>query len=241
MRNLLLATVAAAAFAAPAFAADLPSRSVAPAFVAPVPVFFSWTGFYVGGQAGYGWNDSRWSSVAPSAFASFNNDAEGFVGGGHVGYNYQINQFVVGIEGQMNYTDISATTGASFGGTARTRQNYLGDINGKLGFAFDRVMVYATGGVAFTDYDFTAPTPAPFLNYGGGSRTGYTVGAGIDYAITNNWIAGVQYKYYDFGSRTSASTPAFNNVRFNNEENVVMGRISYKFGSSPLGAVVAKY
>jgi outer membrane immunogenic protein len=241
MRKLLLATVAAAALGAPAFAADLPVRSAPPAFVAPVPVMFSWTGFYAGLDAGYGWNDSTWRSVGAPPFGNFNTDGDGFVGGGHVGFNYQMNQFVIGIEGMINWADIrgSALCAGAPGTSCRTKQDWIGDINLRAGFAIDRALIYATGGVAFTDYSFDQTT-APTLSWGGGSRTGWTIGVGLDYAITNNWIAGIQYKYYDFGSSTSNSAPAGTNVNFRETENVILARISYKFGA-PAAPVVARY
>jgi outer membrane immunogenic protein len=242
MRKLLLASVAAAALSAPAFAADLPARSAPPAFTAPVPIAFSWTGFYAGLDAGYGWNESSWRNVGAPVFANFNTDGDGFVGGGHIGYNYQINQFVVGLEGMINFTDIrgSALCSGVVGTNCRTKQDWLADINVRAGFAIDRALIYATGGVAFTEYGFDQ-TVAPTVSWGNSSRTGWTIGVGLDYAITNNWIAGVQYKYYDFDSTTRNSSPAGTNVNFRNTENVILARISYKFGGPAGGAVVAKY
>jgi outer membrane immunogenic protein len=241
MRKLLLASVAAAALSAPAFAADLPSRSLAPAFTAPVPIAFSWTGFYAGLDAGYGWNDSRWQNTGAPVFANFNTDGNGFVGGAHVGFNWQMNQFVVGVEGMLNYSDVRGNNLCSglAGTNCRTTQDWIGDINLRAGFAIDRALIYATGGIAFTDYNFNQ-TIAPTVSWGAGSRTGWTIGVGLDYAITNNWIAGLQYKYYDFGSSTSGSSPAGTTVRFRETESVVLARISYKFGG-PSSSVLARY
>jgi outer membrane immunogenic protein len=237
MRKIFLSLLASVGLAGSAYAADLPARTAPPAFVPPAPVAFSWTGFYAGLNAGYAWNESRWSPSGP--FGAFSNDGDGFIGGGHVGYNWQINQFVVGLEGQINWLDMRSSTGCSFGGTCRTKQDWLGDINLRAGYAFDRALIYATGGVAFTDYSFSSPSPAPGLSYGAGSRTGWTIGVGLDYAITDNWIAGIQYKYYDFGSRSSASSPAFNTVSFREHENVIQARLSYKFGG-PAAPVLAR-
>ena len=244
MRKVLLLSVAFSAMAAAsAIAADLPSRSSAPAFVAPLaPISFSWTGFYAGLNAGYGWNSSGWRNVGAPVFTNFNTDGNGFVGGGHAGFNYQMSQFVFGLEGNVDYSGVrgSAQCSTNVGSVCRTKQSWLGDIDGRLGFGIDRAMIYGTGGVAFTNYSFTNPTPAPTTSWGAGSRTGWTVGGGLDYAVTNNWIAGIGYKYYDFGTSTSNSTPAGTNVKFRETENVVSARLSYKFGG-PLGGVVAKY
>ena len=239
MRSILLASVAAAALiSGSAFAADLPSRSSAPAFAAPAPIAYNWTGFYLGVNAGYGWNSSGWRNAGAPVFTNFNTNGDGFVGGGHVGYNWQMNQFVFGLEGNADYSSVrgSNTCAGGAGSICRTKQSWVGDIDARLGFAADRALIYATGGVAFTNYSFTSPTiPA---SWGAGSRTGWTIGGGIDYAITNNWIAGISYKYYDFGSATS--TAAATTVRFRETESVIAARLSYKFGG-PAGAVVAKY
>jgi outer membrane immunogenic protein len=241
-RILLLSAAASALVAGSAVAADLPNRSAAPAFTAPAPraVTFDWSGFYAGLNAGYAWNTSRWSAVAPTVFTTFNTDGDGFVGGGFAGFNWQMNQFVLGLEGQLKYSGMrgSAVCAGIAGTVCRTSQDWIGDIDVRAGFAADRALIFATGGVAFTNYKFTNPTPAPTTTWGAGSRTGWTVGIGLDYAITNNWIAGLEYKYYDFGSATSNSTPAGTNVRFKETESTVMGRVSYKFstGGSPIAA-----
>ncbi len=244
MRKHLLLSVAFSAIASgAALAADLPSRSAPPAFSEPIaPVAFNWTGFYAGLNAGYGWNTSGWRNVAAPVFTNFNTDGDGFVGGGFAGFNYQMNQFVVGIEGNLEYSGIkgSNTCSGIAGTVCRTSQSWIGDLNGKLGFAADRALIYATGGVAFTDYSFTNPSPAPTQAWGAGSRVGWTLGAGLDYAVTNNWIAGLSYKYYDFGSSTSNSTPAGTNVKFRETESTLLARIGYKFGG-PAGGVVARY
>ncbi len=238
MRSFLLASAAAAALlSGSAFAADLPVRSSAPAFAAPAPILFSWTGFYAGLNAGYGWNNSSWRNVGAPVFTNFSTNGDGFVGGGHLGFNYQINQFVFGLEGNLDWVDVRASSLCAGGpNTCTTKQNWLADISGRAGFAADRALIYATGGVAFTEYKFSSNIPS---TWGAGSRTGWTLGGGIDYAITNNWIAGLSYKYYDFGSSTSTAGGIA--VKFRETENVIAARLSYKFGSPAAGAVVAKY
>ena len=244
MKSVFLGLAASTALlSGSAFAADLPSRSPAPApaYVAPVS-FYSWSGFYAGLNAGYGWNNSRWSALAPTVFNSFRTDGNGFVGGGHVGYNWQFGSLVAGLEGNLNFADIRGSAQCStFAGTVcRTRQNYIGDIDLRLGYAIDRALLYATGGVAFTDYKFSQPAGAPPATFGSSSRTGWTVGGGLDYALTNNWVIGVAYKYYDFGSSNVGSTPPGTTARIRNDESTILGRISYRFGG-PAGGVVARY
>ena len=243
-KQLLLSAAISVIAASAALAADLPSRTSAPSFEAPVeaPIAFNWTGFYAGLNGGYGWNSSSWQSVGAPAFTNFSNNAGGFVGGVTAGYNYQINQFVVGIEGNAEYSGVRASgaCGAVVGSNCKTKQSWIGDLDGKIGIGIDRALIYATGGVGFTDYSFSSPTPAPAMSWAGGSRVGWTLGAGMDYAITNNWVAGVTYKYYDFGTQTQNSSPAGTNVKFRETENTLLGRVMYKFGA-PASGVVARY
>src|SRR6202030_2799234 len=146
-RKMLLASVGAIALTgSAAFAADLPSRAPPPVYLPPPPIF-TWTGIYVGAQIRGAWG-------SPS----------GVIGGGHVGFNYQIpgwNWFsssgvVIGVEGTVDGTSLSKTTVVTFpgdfgGGTlsAHTSADIQGSIRGRLGIAWDRVLIYGTGGVAF--------------------------------------------------------------------------------------------
>lgn len=193
MKKILLSTVALAGLTAGATAADLPSRRLAPAPYVAVPVF-TWTGFYVGVNAGYGFSDNNsarsltaynvaganaplGSQISGGAFGS-NNNRDGFVGGGQVGYNYQMGNFVIGLEGDIQYTDFGnnrrgsafATYGSngnlvgpanvgSAGNVAffnnntlgANRSDFFGTVRGRIGYAMDRVLVYGTGGAAFRD------------------------------------------------------------------------------------------
>ncbi|WP_027170764.1 porin family protein [Methylobacterium sp. 10] len=202
MKKLLTSFAAFTALTAAATAADLPRRAAPPVFV-PVPVF-TWTGAYFGINAGYGFdagsNSDRYVLPGGSVLNSFtrdtlvlttnnNNNLEGFVGGGQVGYNYQFTPgsgLVVGLEADAQYTDFgnksrlvngSITDGVDTVGV-RVRvpgneMNFFGTVRGRVGYAFDRVLFYGTGGFAYGD---------------GGTgrddfRTGYTAGGGIEYAM----------------------------------------------------------
>lgn len=208
MRNLLLSTVALVALAgSSALAADLPSTKATPIYVAPAPAF-TWTGFYIGADFGGGWANLNDTSGA----ANVSRTGSGVIGGGHVGYNYQINQFVLGLEGDFLGSGISGSKyfGLPLDATDKTNQDWLGSINGRLGVAYDRALFYAIGGTAFTEGtanvtagSITGPIVAGFglpttvsLSH---SFTGYDIGGGVEYAITNNWIGRAEYRYYDFG------------------------------------------
>ena len=147
MKKYLLASVAALGLVAAgaASAADLPSRKgpvVAPAYIPPV---FTWTGFYVGANAGYAWGNVNAGDAFFSGRTVSIGDIDGFIGGGQIGYNYQIGQFVVGLEADLQGADLSATSG--FGDRVRT--DYFGTVRARLGFAVDRWMPYITGGWAY--------------------------------------------------------------------------------------------
>jgi outer membrane immunogenic protein len=164
-------------------------------------------------------------------FATFDTNGSSFIGGGHVGYNYQWGQVVLGAEGDLQWLNINASAQCSttVGSVCNTKQNTLGSIRGRIGYAgFDRFLVYATGGVALTRYSF-AETALFLQSWGSSTRTGWTVGDGVEYAITNNWIAGVEFRYYDFSNQTLASNITGGLVNFKETESTLVGRVSYKF------------
>jgi len=227
--------------AVPALAADLPSRKEAPAFIAPAPVY-SWTGFYIGADIGGGWSELNSTTVAGAAF---NSSAAGVVGGGRIGYNYQINQFVIGLEGDFYGTGIGQTKYfPSIDATVNTSQNWLASINGVAGFAIDRTLLYVIGGVAWADAS-SAFTPG--ASYNGAANftvshtyTGYDIGGGVAYAFTPNWIGHVEYRHYGFGSWNYPANVIATRTRATLNDNVFTVGVSYKFGAPP-APVVAKY
>ncbi len=225
IRKLLLASVGAVALAGSAVAADLPSRAPPPVYVPPVPIF-TWTGVYLGGQIGYAWgnNNITWGDTYGN-WGSFNEQGNGVIGGAHVGYNLQLGQWVVGLEGDVDGSSISHNNNtqsfyAPYVGAYVTGVNYTtsagvqGSIRGRVGVAWDRVLLYGTGGVAFAGVNANINTPgfvygtSNAYSFGGGydsassTRVGWTVGGGIEYAVTNNWSVRAEYRYADFGHNT---------------------------------------
>jgi outer membrane immunogenic protein len=269
-RQFLLASVGAIVLTGSAFAADLPTRQPPPVYVPPVPIF-SWTGLYLGGQVGYAWaNDPANVAAAtpadefgPASFdtASFSSRPQGVIGGAHIGYNLQINQWVVGLEGSVDGTSISTSITKSIFApdfsnilTVGTQASIQGSIRARAGIAWDRAMIYATGGAAFTgiknnysvvDLDFEDfATPESISK----TRAGWTVGGGIEYAITNNWSVRAEYRYSDFGHYSdypfvALTVPAGISgwVQHHLTENQAQVGFSYKFGSPAAAPVVAKY
>ena len=258
LRRLLLASAGAIAFAGSAFAADLPSPAPPPVYIPPAPIF-TWTGIYVGAQIGYAWGTSN-VNVTDSFgdFVSFQSNNSGVIGGGHVGYNLQFNQFVVGLEGDVDGTSLSKTRSGSpfiegLGSvpvTVSTKADIMGSIRGRVGYAWDRVLIYGTGGVAFAGVEGTIYGPFGGQVSASSTRVGWTVGGGLEYAITNNWSIRAEYRYAQFGHSSFAADNAFATPglaalgviasRTTNLNRVEVG-VSYKFDTAAPAPVVAKY
>lgn len=219
MKRVLLACVSAAALIGlfgQAQAADLGRQPIAkaPPYVAP---YYNWTGFYVGINAGGGWGDSTWTGVA-SGF-----DTSGGLVGGTIGYNMQLGQAVVGLEGDINWSGISGSGVCAFG--CQTQNNWFGTVRGRLGYAWDRFMPYVTGGLAFGDIEANAV--APFAS-ASTTNAGWALGAGVEFAMSPNWSAKVEYLHLDLSDFTcTVCAPAPTNVDFS--ANILRGGLNYKF------------
>jgi outer membrane immunogenic protein len=249
MRNFLLSTVALAALAGQAFAADLPSRKEAPVYIAPAPVF-SWTGFYGGVDIGGSWgNANLW---VPGAVYTFSHNAtnNGVIGGGFVGYNYQVNNFVIGLQGEFDGTGTgnSRYTAAPLGilnyvYQSSFNQNWIASIDGRLGYALDRTLLYVVGGAAWSDNSAHLNNLTTGANWSqSNTRSGYDFGGGVEYAFTNNWTGRIEYRYYNFGSNNYSTPNAYLGSTFYRTtltNNVVRVGLAYKFGAPE--PVVAKY
>lgn len=248
----LAATVMGVIASGSASAADLGRPIYKAPVMSAVPVA-NWSGFYIGGHAGYGWGDADYDLFAGNGYTpagvagSFSHTMDGFMGGGHLGFNWQMGAFVAGLEGSFTWSDLRRDNVASpfFPATDafHTRLNWVSTITPRIGFAANNWLFYVKGGVAFGDIEtnITTALPSPVTtNSTSETRVGWTAGAGLEYAFTPNWIIGVEGNYYDFGTITTnqASTP----VGFLRNDDVtvtawsVLGRLSYKFGPGPLMA-----
>jgi outer membrane immunogenic protein len=221
MKRVFLALVGLAALTGTAAAADLPPRMApAPYYKAPAEVqVYNWTGFYIGINGGGGFGRSQWDSTG-----SF--DLSGGLVGGTVGYNYQFGQAVVGVEGDIDWADINGTTNTACPFGCKTTDNWLSTVRGRLGYAADRFMPFITGGAAFGD--IRASTPG----FAGASNTeaGWTVGAGLEFAIAGNWTAKAEYLYVNLGKFNcgiSCGALATDNVSFTT--NIVRAGVNYRF------------
>lgn len=241
MKKYLLGTAAlvALAIATPAAAADMGARMPmkAPPMMAPV---WNWTGFYIGINGGYGWNDSRWT-LQPGGFGDGSHGADGGTVGGQIGYNWQFGGWVVGLEAQGNWADFSGSHNSPIflapSVTNRTKIDAFGLFTGKVGYAWNNVMVYAKGGAAVqsVDYDRRFTVGGATISTADEVRWGGAVGAGLEYAFTPNWSAGIEYNHMFMGRRDVSFAPAPNVVeRVRLDSDVFTGRINYRFGGPAL-------
>ena len=196
-------------------------RILAPIYKAPpAPVVrpLNWTGFYIGGHVGAGWADKDWNNLAASSGGSFighlgSVSANGFVGGVQGGYNFQSGQWLFGVETAWTWTNLKGSFLTPDGFLeASSKINWIGTVVGRAGITFDRVALYVGGGGAWTkEKDNLIETTDPGAAWAGSdTKSGWTVLAGIEYAIDPHWSARVEYNYYDFGTSTltlNALTP----------------------------------
>jgi outer membrane immunogenic protein len=246
MRRVKLALVGLAGatmLSGAALAADMGR----PVYKAPpagaLPVAYDWTGFYVGGHVGYGWADKDWRDAFGLATT---HTSDGFLGGGQVGFNYQINQFVLGVEGDVSWANLTGSSTQTFGlaapvtSTFNTDVEWTATLTGRLGVAFDRWLVYGKGGVAWAGDRFStnrflpAGTTAEITD----TRWGWTAGAGVEYAFAPQWSAKLEYNYMDFGTRSYTFAPGVA-TDIDQQIHAVKFGINYKFGGG--GPIMARY
>jgi outer membrane immunogenic protein len=197
MKRALLSTTAAVsllATATAALAADMPARRPLPpqaTVKAPPPLLFDWSGFYAGLHGGYAWGRSSFDYPGdPSgSFA-----ADGWLLGGVLGVNYQAGQTVIGLEADLNWTDLSGSAACTVG-ICQTTNSWLGTVRGRLGYAVDRFMPYVTGGVAFGDVEANVPG----VGTASDTRVGWTAGVGAEYALSEKMSWKTEYLYVDLG------------------------------------------
>jgi outer membrane immunogenic protein len=198
--------------ALPAAAADLPRPAP---YIPPLPVF-TWTGFYAGVNLGGGWGGrATFTPVNFPGVGTFSTgERSGFVGGGHFGYNWQYGGLVAGIEADIDGVAADRPTrtftpaiGLGTFTVSGGGGGYLGSVRGRIGYAVDRFLVFGTGGFAYGGVNrptvtFQAPGGGAGVVYANGNdhtATGFAVGGGLEYAVTDNWIVRGEYLFYDLG------------------------------------------
>ena len=215
----------AATMALPSFATDLPRRPYykAPVYVGPA---FTWNGLYIGVNGGYGWATSNWSSAVTSGAPK----VKGWLVGGTVGYNMQTGPWVWGLEVDADISTIKgSTTGGSGVCTApgcETRNRWFGTGRFRVGYAWDRLLPYITGGAAFGDVKMSPNTGFSETK----TKFGWTVGAGVEYAFGGPWSAKVEYLYTDLGkSSCSAASCGGTDTDVSFRANIARVGVNYRF------------
>jgi outer membrane immunogenic protein len=268
MKKIALAAAALVVGTVSASAADLAARPYTKA-PAPIAAVYNWTGFYIGGHAGWGWNEGNTSTnflPSPGAFGAapfgVSQRHNGGMAGGQIGFNYQVNSIVWGIEADISWVDwdrgYTVAPLLTFPGlapipawfqTAATDMNWFGTVRGRLGFAVNNWMFYGTGGLAYADVRHSVTTsffpPAVYTGTSDDTRFGWTAGAGFEWGFVPNWSLKAEYLYYDLGNTTVTGvapgfTPPFSTTTtFENKGHIARVGINYRFGGA--GAVVARY
>jgi outer membrane immunogenic protein len=236
--------VAATAIATPALAADLPQPppplpQAPAAYIPPPPPVYNWGGIYFGLNGGYGFGNSEWSPASGTGTGNFN--VSGGLVGGTLGANFQSGEFVFGVEGDLDWTDIkgnvSSTTICPSGGTTsctfQTENDWLATLRGRFGYAFDRVLVYGTAGGAFGNIKPQLSVP-PIVGSSNSTEFGWTAGAGLEFALALNWTARIEYLFVDLSKGSFscglAQCTSVTTVPVSFDASLVRIGLDYKFG-----------
>lgn len=248
MKKFLLAGAALSALVTGnvANAADMPAYKAPP----PMPAYYNWSGFYLGGFAGGAWGRTDVNSVAPGTLGNTDLRGAGVLAGATVGVNYQVGYWVLGIEGDFAWANFNGnrtcpSTLIPINATlltCHTKIESISTVAGRLGYAWDNVLLFAKGGGAWKkgseSITFNA-TGQPFDQVTD-NRGGWTVGGGLEFGFTPNWSAKVEYDYMDFGSkRVTGILPAFLDWNVKEQVHAVKFGVNYRFGG--YGPVYANY
>ena len=242
MRKFLLGAVGLVALgmAAPASAADLAAR---PYTKAPPPMIaiYDWTGFYIGGNGGWGSSRNCWGivPVGGAIIPDGCSDRSGGLIGGQIGYRWQANQFVFGLEAQGDWADLHGSRVSLFDPrfTLGTKTDGIGLFTGQIGYAWNAALLYMKGGAAVTSnrYDITTTLGGVGLASASSTRWGATVGVGFEYGFTPNWSAGIEYDHLFMGDSNNSFSVvnpllAGSLNRISQDVDMVTLRVNYRFG-----------
>jgi len=192
MRTFLFAGAAFLLTAVPAWSAD--------SIVAAPVASFNWSGAYLGAEIGYGWGKSHhFTQTTPASTPKFTLD--GALGGVTAGYNYQINNWVLGAEADFSAADIKGSVGSTpewgCDSGCRTKVDWFGTVRARAGYAFDRTLPYVTGGLAYGHIKGYVDGEPDYSR--DNTNAGWTVGAGVEHAFTDHLTAKIEYLYVDLG------------------------------------------
>ncbi len=224
MKKFVVASLAAVALAAPAFAADMPVKAAVKA--API---YNWNGFYVGAAGGWGWGRTNHTDLVTPPFDRGPWNIDGGILGGTIGYNWQMNQWVFGLEGDGSWAHIHkdflgvfCSTGLCF-----TDIRALGTLRARAGIAMNNWLFYATGGAAVADVRAGIYGCDPISCISDTTRWGWTGGTGVEWGFAPQWSAKLEYLYVDLGNKVNYSTGFDNTVSVTSS--IVRGGINFHF------------
>ena len=248
MRKLLAAAVSFAAItmaAAPVSAADMAVKARP---VAPLPMIYDWSGFYIGANGGWGQSRNCWDFVtaAGAIVTDACADRSGGLIGGQLGYRWQAGTWVFGLEGQGDWADLSSTRISLINPalSTRVRTDGIGLITGQIGYAWNAALLYVKGGAAVTSNSYNILTTLGGVNIANASSTrwGGTVGVGFEYGFAPGWSVGVEYDHLFMGNSNNSFSVVNPIVagalnRINQDVDMVTLRFNYRFGG--YGAPIA--
>jgi outer membrane immunogenic protein len=250
MKKFLLGTVGliALGMAAPAVAADLPARTYTKAPPPVVAAVYDWSGFYIGGNGGFGTSRKVWDNITVGGLVvanEGNHDATGGVAGGQIGYRWQTGGWVFGLEAQGDWADLRGSNISLFtpAFTNRSRIDAFGLFTGQIGYAWNNVLWYAKGGAAVTSdrYNGLFTATGALADSARETRFGGAAGTGLEFGFAPNWSAGFEYDHLFMGNRNlNFITPAgvaSVSERIRQDVDLFTVRINYRWG----GPVIAKY
>lgn len=255
-KSFAIAIAATIVAAVSAHAADI-ARPVykAPPVVVPM---YDWSGFYIGINGGWGRADydhnfniaGHYNLVAGDTFSY---SKSGGVLGGHLGYNWQAGAWVFGVEGSIMKTwldsDVQISPFFPATDTWQSKVDWVATVTGRVGYAWNNVLGYVKGGWAYSSYNDYVQDTFDYVSVDG-KKSGWTLGGGVEFALSPNWIFGIEYNYYDFGS-VNINQPSVNfsggsfypgtDHDLDLTVQTVLARLTYKFGGYSKAPVMAKY
>jgi outer membrane immunogenic protein len=250
MKSFLLATVGLVALvgvAAPASAADMAVKARPPApVIAPI---YDWTGFYIGANGGWGQSRNCVNFVDAAGFviADGCRERSGGLVGGQIGYRWQANQWVFGLEAQGDWADLSNTRVSIINPlfSTRTKTDGIGLFTGQIGYAWNAALLYVKGGAAVTSNRFSILDTLTGIELASASSTrwGGAVGVGFEYGFAPNWSVGLEYDHLFMGNTNNSFSvvnpivAAAVNNRISQDVDMVTVRFNYRFGG--YGAPIA--
>jgi outer membrane immunogenic protein len=242
--------LAALGAATPAFAADMAVKAAPPP--APVLAVYNWTGFYIGANGGWAQAHNCWDFV-PVAGAIIPNgctNQSGGVLGGQIGYRWQFNQFVVGVEAQGDWANISSQHISVFNPlfTTQVKVDGIGLFTGQIGYAWNAALLYVKGGAAVTSNRFDILTTLGTVDLASVSSTrwGGALGVGFEYGFAPNWSAGIEYDHLFMGHANNSFSVVNPIVagalnRIGEDIDMVTLRVNYHFNWGMAAPVTARY